>query len=83
MKKCIPVRLCTPDLPAFAERQNSYPFRRYSALKFGFFYSIRNLGDFRIAFLLKSGGAIGKTNFLKRFISILATKIPKEFSFKI
>jgi hypothetical protein len=54
MKKFIPVRLCTPALPAFAERQNSYPFRKYLALKFGFLNSIRNFWDFRIAFLLKS-----------------------------
>jgi hypothetical protein len=28
-KKDIRVRLCTPDLPAFAERRNSHPFGRY------------------------------------------------------
>jgi hypothetical protein len=50
MKKCIPVRLCTPDLPAFAERQNSYPFRRYSALKFDFFKVSEILGTFASLF---------------------------------
>jgi hypothetical protein len=35
MKKYFLVRLCTPDLPVFAERRNFRPFRGYLALKLG------------------------------------------------
>jgi hypothetical protein len=81
-KKYRHVCLRTPDLPAFAELQNSYPFRSYLALKFGFFYFVRKWGGFDIHFW-KSGGAREKTNLFKRFIAYSTTEIQKEFPFRI
>jgi len=43
-KKYRHVCLRTPDLPAFAELQNSHPFRSYLALKFGFFEFCQKVG---------------------------------------
>jgi hypothetical protein len=54
------------DLPAFAERRNSHPFRSYLTVKFGFFNFVRKWGEFYIAFL-KSGGVRAKTNFIKTY----------------
>ncbi len=76
------VCLRTPDLPAFAELQNSHPLRSYFALKFGFLNFVRKWGGFDIHFR-KSGGAGEKTNFLKMFNVYSTTEIQKEFPFRI
>jgi hypothetical protein len=75
IKKYRHVCLRTPDLPAFAELQNSQPFRSYLALKFGFFEFCKKVGGALTSIFGKAGELGKKLIFLK---GLLHTQPPKS-----